>query len=211
MDGFGPEIQEQAIKSYCKANSLRVVDWYRDEGISGANGLDTREGLAQALAGLKSGEADVLVVYRLDRLARDLILQETVVERLREDGTPVQSATEDLDTDTDDPTRILIRQVIGAIAQYERSIIKARMVAGKRAKKAAGGFIGGRAPYGYRVVNKELVPDDDEQEVVKLVQKLHKQGKSLRAIADELDVKGYQPRDAAQWHPNTVRRIIQGL
>jgi hypothetical protein len=85
------------------------------------------------------------------------------------------------------------------------------MVAGKRAKKAAGGFIGGRAPYGYATHNKELMPDDAEQEVVKLVAKLHKAGKSLREIGLQLDHQGYRPRDGQHWHPNTIRRIIHSL
>jgi DNA invertase Pin-like site-specific DNA recombinase len=201
MNGFGPDIQKTAIQSYCKANSLRLVRMYSDEGISGSNGLEDREGLAEALGALKAGEADVLVVYRPDRLARDLILQETLIERLREDGTPVRSATEDLDTDTDDPTRILIRQVLGVINQYERTVIKRRMMAGRRAKKAAGGFIGGRPPYGYRIQGGELVPDETEQEVVKLVQKLQRSGSSLREIADELDARGYQPVPAGPGIP----------
>jgi DNA invertase Pin-like site-specific DNA recombinase len=208
VNGFGPEIQEQAIRAYCKTNQLRLVGIHRDEGISGANGLDTRAGLAEALAGLKAGEASTLVVYRLDRLARDLVLQETLVEELRRKGTPVVSATEDLDTDTDDPTRILIRQIIGAIAQYEKAIIRIRMQSGKRAKKAAGGFIGGRPSYGLATYNKELVEDEGEQEVVKLVHKLHKAGKSLREIGLELDQRGFRPRAGQRWHPNTIRRIV---
>jgi DNA invertase Pin-like site-specific DNA recombinase len=207
LNGFGPDIQKTAIRSYCKAQGLRLVRMYSDEGISGSNGLEDREGLAEAVTALKDGEAEILVVYRFDRLARDLILQETVIERLREQGTPVHSATEDLDGDTEDPTKVLIRQVVGAIAQYERAIIKRRMVSGKRAKKAAGGFIGGRPPYGYRIQGGELVPDETEQEVVKLVQKLQRSGSSLREIADELDAGGYRPRTGRAWHPNTVRRI----
>jgi DNA invertase Pin-like site-specific DNA recombinase len=209
LNGFGPDIQKQAIQSYCRANNLRLVRTYSDEGISGSNGLEDREGLADAIAALKDGEGDVLVVYRFDRLARDLILQETVIERLREQGTPVHSATEDLDGDTEDPTKVLIRQVVGAIAQYERAIIKRRMVSGKRAKKAAGGFIGGRPPYGYRIQGGKLFADESEQEVIKLAQKLQRAGSSLREIADELDARGYRPRTGKAWHPNTVRRIAQ--
>ena len=127
MTGFGLEVQERAIKDYCKAAGLRLVGVLRDEGQSGSNGLEARVGLAKALAALKAGEASTLVVYRMDRLARDLILQETLVQRLRDQGTPVRSASEpDLDTDTDDPTKVLIRQIIGAVSQYERAVIRGR-------------------------------------------------------------------------------------
>jgi DNA invertase Pin-like site-specific DNA recombinase len=208
LKGFGLDIQEKAIKDFCKAEGMRLVGVFRDEGQSGSNGLESRVGFAAALAALKDHDGAQLVVYRLDRLARDLILQETLVERLREDGTPVRSASEpDLDMDTSDPTKVLIRQIIGAVSQYERTVIRGRMMAGKAAKKAAGGFLGGSVPYGFRLVDGQVVTYDDEQKVVKLVGRRALAGASLRQIADELDRKGYRPRTGGTWHPNTVRRI----
>ena len=164
VKGFGLDVQERAIRDFCKANGLRLVGVYRDEGVSGSNGLDSRVGLAEALTTLKDHQGAQLVVYRLDRLARDLILQETLVERLRDEGTPVRSASEpDLDTDTDDPTKTLIRQIVGAVAQYERTVIRGRMMAGKAAKKAAGGYVGGGLAYGWRLEDGQVVQDKEEQ------------------------------------------------
>ena len=170
VKGLGLDVQERAIKEFCRAEGLRLVGVFRDQGQSGSNGLETRVGLAEALAALKDHQSAQLVVHRLDRLARDMILQETLVERLRNEGAPVRSASEsDSDTDTDDPTKVLIRQIIGAVAQYERTVIRGRMMAGKAAKKAAGGYVGGTVPYGFRLEDGQVVQDDDEQEVVKLV------------------------------------------
>lgn len=209
VSGFGLHVQESAIRAYCRANGIRLVRVLRDEGRSGSNGLEDRVGLAEALAALKAGEASILVVYRMDRLARDLILQETLVQRLRDQGTPVRSASEpDLDNDTDDPTKVLIRQIVGAVSQYERAIIRGRLMSGKAAKKAAGGFVGGRPAYGFRIERGEVVMDEGEQEVVELVRSLHGAGRSLREIGAELDRLGHRPRDGTAWHPNTVRRIV---
>jgi DNA invertase Pin-like site-specific DNA recombinase len=208
VSGFGLDVQEEAIRAYCKATGLHLIEVLRDEGQSGSNGLETRVGLAEALAKLKAGDAGALVVYRLDRLARDLILQETLVQRLREQGTPVTSASEpDLDTDTDDPTKVLIRQIVGAVSQYERAVIRGRMMAGKAAKAAQGGYLGGRIPYGFRLEKGEIVSDDAEQIVVTLVGSLSAAGTSLREIAAHLDAKGFRPREGDRWHPNTIRRI----
>jgi DNA invertase Pin-like site-specific DNA recombinase len=211
VNGFGLDVQEETIKHFCMANGLRLVEVFRDEGVSGSNGLDSRVGLAEALAMLKAGDAEQLVVYRMDRLARDLLLQETLVQRLREQGTPVRSASEpDLDTDTDDPTKVLIRQIIGAVSQYERAVIKGRMMSGKAAKAARGGFLGGRAPYGWRIETGEVLPDAAEQVVVGMIKRLHRDGASLRHIGDELSAAGYRPRDGRAWHPTTVSRILAG-
>jgi DNA invertase Pin-like site-specific DNA recombinase len=75
--GLGLQVQEQAIRKWARAGGHKVVLWTRDEGVSGSNGLDTRVGLLDALGGLKARGTEGLVVYRLDRLARDLIVQET--------------------------------------------------------------------------------------------------------------------------------------
>jgi DNA invertase Pin-like site-specific DNA recombinase len=207
VSGFGLDVQEKAIRDYCKANSMRLVAVFRDEGQSGSNGLESRIGLAEALATLKAGDAATLIVYRLDRLARDLILQETLVERLRSQGTPVRSASEpDIDTDTDDPTKKLIRIIIGAVSEYERAVIRGRMMAGKAAKKAQGGYLGGTVPYGYRLQDGQVVQDEVEQDVGQIVARLASTGASLRTIAAELERAGYQPRAGKSWHPNTVRR-----
>jgi len=208
VSGFGLDVQERAIRDYCKANNLRLIAVLRDEGQSRWNGLENRLGLAEALARLKASDASTLIVYRMEGLARDLILQETLVQRLRDQGTPVRSASEpDLDTDTDDPTKVLIRQIVGAVSQYERAVIGGRMMAGKAAKAARGGFLGGRAPYGFTIEDGQVVPDDAEQAVVALVGRLRASGSSLREIAAGLEAEGYTPRDARHWHPTTVSRI----
>jgi DNA invertase Pin-like site-specific DNA recombinase len=212
-NGFGLDVQERAIRDYCKGNSLQLLAVYRDEGQSGSNGLESRVGLAEALAALKAGDASTLVVYRIDRLARDLILQETLVEQLRDQGTPVRSASEpDLDTDTDDATKVLIRQIIGAVSQYERAVIRGRMMAGRAAKRAQGGYVGGTLPYGFQLEDGQVVPDPDEQKVVALVGRMTLGEKSLREICRELDKRGegdpaYRPRAGGRWHPTTVNRI----
>jgi DNA invertase Pin-like site-specific DNA recombinase len=176
---------------------------FGDEGKSGSNGLESRVGLA-ALATLKAGDAATLIVYRLDRLARDLILQGTLVERLRSPGTPVRSTSEpDLDTDTDDPTKKLIRVIIDAVSEYERAVIRGRMMAGKAAKKAIGGYLGGTVLYGFRLEDGQVIQDEAEQEIGQLVARFASTGASLRTIAAELERAGHARES---WHPNTVRR-----
>lgn len=147
--GNGLEIQRRAIVQYCKRNRLALVELLSDDGISGSRALDGRVGLVEALSRIERQDATVLVVFRLDRLARDLLLQETVIHRLRQCGGSVVSVSEP-DIDGEDPTRVLVRQILGALSQYERTLIKARMAAGRRAKIERGGYIGGIPKYGLR-------------------------------------------------------------
>ena len=138
VTGYGLEVQAKAIRDYAKVNGLRLVRILSDEGQSGTNGLDARVGLAEALAIVERGEVAGIVVARMDRLARDLLLQETLMARMRQAGAEVISVSEP-DMDSDDPTRVLVRQVLGSISQYERALIRGRMMAGKAAKVAGGG------------------------------------------------------------------------
>jgi DNA invertase Pin-like site-specific DNA recombinase len=207
VHGFGLDVQRQAVRDYCKAHSLTLVAIHSDEGLSGSNGLDTRQGLATALAAIERHEASVLVVYRLDRLARDLVLQETTITRLRAAGASVLSVTEP-DIDSDDGTRVLVRQILGAVGQYERALIRGRMMAGKAQKVAHGGYGGGRPAFGYRAQDGELVPDVVEQQAVTLAKQLHAEGLSLRAIGACLAAAGHWPKAGERWAPTQVNRLV---
>ena len=208
IEGFGLAVQRDGIRAYCKEHGLRLVDIASDEGISGSNGLDTRPGLTEALLRVEDHAVSGLVVYRLDRLARDLLLQETILAQMRKRGGEVLSVSEP-DIDSDDPTRILVRQVLGAIAQYERAMIRRRTAAGRAKKVAAGGYGGGRPKYGYKAEHGELVADQNEQAVIVRVVALRDEGKSLREIASVLNSEGVSPRTTgARWHSATVGAML---
>jgi DNA invertase Pin-like site-specific DNA recombinase len=208
VHGFGLDVQRQAVRDYCKSHGLALVAMHTDEGLSGSNGLDTRQGLATALAAIERHEAGVLVVYRLDRLARDLVLQETTITRLRAAGASVLSVTEP-DIDSEDGTRVLVRQILGAVGQYERALIRGRMMSGKAAKVAGGGYGGGRPAFGWRAEGGQLIRDAGEQQTVALAKALRAEGLSLRQIGARLEGAGHRPKVGQQWQPNQVRRVLQ--
>lgn len=214
-EGLGLEVQEQTIRAWAKANGHRIDLWARDEGVSGSNGLDTRLGLGEALESLRDGTVSGLVVYRLDRLARDLIIQETLLAEVRRLGGEVYSTSgaEDayLADDPDDPSRRLIRQVLGAVAEYERSMIALRLRSGRRRKAEKGGFAYGSPAFGYRAEGRELVADPDEQVVLTRIRELHEGGRSLREIITALEDDGHHPKRGGRWHPESLARIVRRL
>src|SRR5205807_10485953 len=123
-----------------------------------------------ALGAIQERSAKGLVVYRLDRLARDLIVQEQLLAEVRRMGGEVfsTSAAEAgyLVDDPDDPSRKLIRQVLGAVSEYERAMISLRLRTGRHRKAERGGFAYGSPPFGWRAEDKELVPVREEQDVL---------------------------------------------
>ena len=211
-EGLGLEIQEHAIRAWARGNRHKVVLWTRDEGVSGTNGLDQRQGLADALDALRSHQTGALVVYRLDRLARDLVLQEQLladVRRMRADVFSTSAAEAGyLTDDPDDPSRKLIRQVLGAVNEYERAMISLRLRSGRRRKAENGGYAYGAPPYGQRVHAGVLVPDDHEQVTLARMRDLRAEGGSYRKIAATLTKEGHQRKRGDVWHPMTIRQIL---
>ena len=206
--GQGLNIQRRGIREYCRAHRLVLLEIIGDEGISGERGLQGRPGLAEALRRIESHEASVLVLYRLDRLARDLLLQETVVERLRLGGASVINVSEP-DVDSNEPTRILIRQVLGAISQYEKSLLKARMAAGRKLKAARGGYTGGIPRFGYCAVRGEYAPLESEQRIVVRIRTERAEGATFQAIANGLNADGLHAKLGGRWHRGGIMRVVR--
>jgi DNA invertase Pin-like site-specific DNA recombinase len=208
--------QERAIRAWCKAEGHRLVGVYVDEGVSGANGIEERIGFPEAMQAIEDGHADGLVVRELDRLHRDLMVQEQVLAdlwRMRPEVEVFSTKSGEQQNcrrdDPDDPSRRMVRQILGAVAEYVRAQTVARLRAGKRRKQAAGGFIGGSPPFGWKAEGKELAEDPTEQATLARIRELRGQGQSLRAIAAALEAEGRFPRRGQHWAPNVLSRILE--
>lgn len=206
--GLGLDVQKRAISAWAKAGGHKIVGTHQDAGVSGSNGLDTRPGLAEAFRELEAGRADALVVYRLDRLARKLASQLAWTSKLEAAGRQVISVSEpDIGNDE---MRQLVRQILGAISEYERATIRRRMAAGRALKAERGGYAYGSPPYGWTAVNGELAAVEAEQAVIDRIRELRDGGASMRAIADLLNGEGIPAKRAGMpWHPMTVQRVLE--
>jgi DNA invertase Pin-like site-specific DNA recombinase len=207
VDGDGFPRQRETIARYAKAAGFELVGEYRDEGVSGTKDLDDREGLSDLLARIRSNGVRVVLVERADRLARDLIVGELILNQLRELGVKVIAADggTELTAGDDDPTRTLIRQVLGAVAQFEKAVIVSKLKAARVRMRRATGRCEGRKPYGTR---------PGEADVVALIQKLRRKPRggerlSFAAIAERLNAEGHPTRTGKRWAPETVRGIVQ--
>jgi DNA invertase Pin-like site-specific DNA recombinase len=213
-DGQGLAIQEQACRDWLRKHRHRLVEVCTDAGRSGAADVGHRAGLARALALVGADRADGVLVYRLDRLARDIVLQEQLLADLHRLGKTLRSCspTEDehLIHDPADPTRALVRRILGSISTYERDVIRLRLRAGRERKLMLGGYAGGMPPYGWAAVRGQLVKIPDQQRAIRLMVRLHGEGASYRQIAAELERRGIQSRAShGKWRANTILDIIE--
>jgi DNA invertase Pin-like site-specific DNA recombinase len=208
--GHGLAVQEQALRAWAKAQGHKLVEIFREEGVSGTKDLLDRPALADALEALRRRQAQGVVVYRLDRLARDLVLQEQLLAEVKRLGarvfTTMAGEAAYLEDDPDDPSRRLIRQILGAVSEYERSVIVMRLRSGRRRKHQLGGYAYGAPPLGLRAEGKALVTDVEEQRTLARIAELRKAGKSLREVGAVLEAEGHRPKRGGKWHPETLRQ-----
>lgn len=207
--GAGLDVQRATIRRWAEAHEHRIVQIVSDEGQE----LAHRPGLLEAFTLLREGKAAGLVVYRLDRLARDVGIQEAVlrdVQRLHAELLSTSDAEANLLVDDPaDATRRLIRQVVRSVAAYDRSMIAMRLRESRDRKAARDGYPGGGPAYGRQAVGGALVDHQGERAVIDRMVILRRDGLSLPKIIQTLNAEGLRPKRGGSWHPTTVARILQ--
>ncbi|MDP3697130.1 MAG: recombinase family protein [Candidatus Taylorbacteria bacterium] len=201
------ELQIESLNKFAHKNNIEIVEWFKDDGVSGA--LENRPELARMMEYLKnSPNVTGVLIYKLDRLARDLYLQEGLVREFFKLKKQVVSTLEP-DLDSDDPFRKAFRQMLGVFAEFEKAMIILRMKSGKRRKAELGGFHGGFV-YGYRSKNGQLEVNEQEAQVVREIFHMKKKKRiNLSVIARHLNDTGIKTRLRGHWHPSTVKAILE--
>jgi DNA invertase Pin-like site-specific DNA recombinase len=213
---LGPDAQRDAIARACAARGLSLVAVHEDRGVSGAAPLEDRPGLLAALGALEVHRGAVLVVARRDRIARDVMLA-AMVERLveRAKGRVLSAAGEGTDGDGLDPSALLMRRIVDAFAEYERALIRCRTRAALDQLRKQGVRLGGEAlgwRRGERPAEGARRPIEDiaeEQATIALIVGLHRVGRSLRGIRDELEGIGVRTKRGGRWSPSTIRAVLR--
>ena len=200
--GFSIASQIERLEAYCVSQGWKIVNVHIDDGYS-AKSLN-RPKFTVMMDEIRKGGIDVLLVYRLDRLTRSVLDLYEILQVLDEHQCMFKSATEVYDT-TNAMGRLFIT-LVAAIAQWERENLGERVRLGMEKKTKSGKWKGGVAPYGYKVVNKELVINKDEEIIVQTIFELSK-SKGFYTVAKMLSEGGYATRKGSDWHVDTVRDI----
>jgi len=145
-----------------------------------------------------------ILVEKLDRVARDLMIQETIIQDFRESGVDLVSALEGADLLDNDPTRNLVRQILGAIAQYEKTMLVQKLRVARERQKAKRGKCEGRKSY------REAAP-----ETVAHIRRLRRKRKGVkrktyREIANQLNAEGISTLNGQPWTLQTIRNALHG-
>ncbi len=205
VDGDGFTRQETAITDYACKNGIEIVNIFREEGVSGT--LTDRPTLAKMLLSLDENDSDVktILIERVDRLARDLMVQEAIISDLQSRGFNLISVHEGADLLSDDPTRKLVRQVLGAIAEYDKQMTVLKLKSARDRKRLRDGKCEGRKGY------SEIAP-----EIIEEIKRLRRKPKGKKAmsfnrIAEVINEKGFLSATGKPFTGNNVSTLYHRI
>ena len=199
LDGDGFPRQRAAIEAYAVANGLTITGWYEERGVCGENDLAGRPALAVLFEDAQEQGVQIVIVEALHRFARMLMVQETILADIKKRGWQLVSATEP-DLMQEDPSRVMMRQIFGVVAQYEKAMIVDKLRVARERMKQRTGRCEGRKPYGETALEQATVAD---------ILRLHGDGASIRFIADVLNSKSVPTRSGGRWTATQVHRILR--
>jgi DNA invertase Pin-like site-specific DNA recombinase len=198
--------QLAAIEAFSKTMGFQVVAVFYDAAVSGADPVTERPGFMDMLSRVVSNGAKTILVESPDRFARDLAVQLAGHDMLKSMGIALIPATAPDFFTEDTPTAVLVRQVLGAIAQFEKASTVAKLATARKRKREKIGKCEGRKGHA------ELRPD-----VVRLVKELRHVGVgrkpksgvlSLRAISAELAARGHMNESGKPFNAKSISAML---
>lgn len=191
--------RRKACKAYAAKNDFKLVRVFREEGVSGAKDSASRPAFREMMLALLSNGVRTVIIERLDRLARDLMVQESMITEFKRHGFELISTMEP-DLGSTDPSRVAFRQMIGVFSQFEKSNIVLKLRGARERIKARTGRCEGRKPYGEH---------DGEQPILDSMKALRASGMAVDTIAATLNAKGDKTRSGGLWFGSTVNKILK--
>ena len=189
--------QREAVNAYATANGIHVVQEFYDAAVSGADPIQDREGFSDLLTYIAGNGARTILVENASRFARDLAVQLTGHEMLKKLGyelVPVDAPNHFTD---DTPTAVMVRQILGAVSEFEKAQVVSKLKAARTRKREETGKCEGRKGY------KELNPA-----LAQTAQRFRRDGFTLAKVSELLFEQGYKTATGKAFAPAQVSRLV---
>ena len=204
LDGDSEERQKESIKKYADSQGMEIVQGAYDQAVKGSDSIHEREGFSALIQYCLDNDVTTILCENASRFARDVIVQEMgyrELKKLKIQLIPVDAP--DYFTG-DSPSLTMIRQILGSVAEFEKSNLVSKLRGARDRVKAKNGKCEGRKSL------KEIMGDATFTGMIRQIKSLRKQNKSYASIAGVLASKGYvQPSTGKPFHKSQVMRLIQ--
>ena len=194
VDGYSLDAQKDKLRKYAEYQEMSIVGEYSDEGKSGKS-VEGRPQFKQMLSDIEKGKDDVdyVLVFKLSRFGRNAADILSSLQKMQDYGVNLICVEDGIDS-SKDAGKLMI-SVLSAVAEIERENILVQTMEGRRQKAREGRWNGGFAPYGYQLVNGELIIAEDEAEIIRIIyDKFVNTTMGMAAIAAFLNNSSYKKK-----------------
>ena len=194
VEGYSLDAQKDKLKKYADYQEMSIVGEYSDEGKSGKS-VEGRSPFEQMLSDIESGKdnVDYVLVFKLSRFGRNAADVLSSLQKMQDYGVNLICVEDGIDS-SKDAGKLMI-SVLSAVAEIERENILVQTIEGRRQKAREGRWNGGFAPYGYQLVNGELIIAEDEADIIRIIyDKFVNTTMGMAAIATFLNNSDYKKK-----------------
>lgn len=194
VEGYSLDAQKDKLRKYAEYQEMSIVGEYSDEGKSGKS-VEGRPQFKQMLSDIENGKdnVDYVLVFKLSRFGRNAADVLSSLQKMQDYGVNLICVEDGIDS-SKDAGKLMI-SVLSAVAEIERENIFVQTMEGRRQKAREGRWNGGFAPYGYQLVNGELIIAEDEAEIIRIIyDKFVNTTMGMAAIAAFLNNSGYKKK-----------------
>jgi len=203
--GYSIQAQIEILAQYCKLYDIAIYKIYKEMGVSGKNILD-RTALNELLRDSTSNYFTCVIVWKINRLSRNLKDLLYLVDKLENTGVSFMSYSEKFDTST--PIGRMTLQILGSIAEFERNTIIENVKLGLDQRAKEGKWTGNHV-FGYDNIDKEIVINSSEAETVKRIFSMYLDNNiGLRKIAYTLNKEGYKTKRNCNFDITYIKRVL---
>ena len=199
------EGQIEDCEAWAKANGVPVTGSYIDRARSGTS-ADARPDFQRMIRDAEKKQFDTVLVYKLDRFARNRYDSAIYKARLKKHGVRVVSVTENI---SEEPEGIILEAMLEGMAEYYSANLSQNVRRGLRVARENGTFTGGYLPFGYALDGKRVVVDQREADAVRYLYAEYARGARLRDIVDALNAQGYKPRVGAKFTTKSFQYVLR--
>ena len=200
------EGQDRVCRAFCESQGYNIIDTYIDRALSASHDVEKRVDFQRMIKDSDKRSFEGVVVYKLDRFARNRYDSATYKARLKKNGVRVISATEDI---KDNPEGILLESVLEGMAEFYSKELSQKVSRGMHETALKANSNGGVLPLGYKVENKKLVIDKDKAPAVKKAFELYAAGATVKEICRVLNDAGYRANNNKPFSANSFSRIFK--